>query len=242
MTNDFGVLEGYVVPETAEDEDFYEEEVYEEIYQKAPMRKLISSENVMNIGTDIETGTVIGITEDCDKPFFICNKHFDETAIAEIMERYIAQHEVNIISSKRGFDIEGHYVDDVDSFIFEYTDSGEDKNRVLVIDGFADFYDVISDEALVVLEKALRNGFVSKIITIDDMTRIRDYCDTELYLRLVRCADGMVMGGEAANALAVLLNNDFYMIPEDYRKVPLQQGQAIVYSEDRAAYVQLGGI
>lgn len=74
------------------------------------------------------------------------------------------------------------------------------------------------------------------------MSRINDYCDTELYLHLVKCSDGMVIGGNANNSMAALLNNDFYMIPEDYRNVSLELGQAILYSADSAAYVQLGGV
>jgi len=242
MTDEFGKIEGYSVPKIKESDDDFEEEVYEPVYQRAPMKKMSSCDDGMNIGTDIEDNSIIGIPKD-NAPFFICNKKEDNIGVSDIIESYLNyQYEVNVISLKRPYDISCKYIDCIDEFIYSYVESEDKTNSLLVIDGFADFFDVISDEALDVLVKAIRDGNIGKIITIDDMSRISDYCDTELYLQLVRCSNGMVMSGEAINSLAVLLNSEFYMIPEDYRKIPLQIGQAIVYSQDSAAYVQLGGV
>ena len=51
----------------------------------------------------------------------------------------------------------------------------------------------------------------------------------------------MIVGGAANNNTAVLLNSNFYSIPEDYRQIKLEHNHALVYEIDSASYVQMGG-
>ena len=87
----------------------------------------------------------------------------------------------------------------------------------------------------------LRNDSEKVIITVDNMNRISDYSSTELYLRLVKCEFGVVVGGGADNNLAYLLNDGLYTIQEEYRSIELEENQAIVFYKDAASFVQLGG-
>jgi len=212
------------------------------IYQKSPMKKITGMTNIIDMGTDIETGEKIGIDVDKKMNFFICNISNDYYSIERIIEAHIEnQYKVNIVSSNRNISFKEFYVEDADCFINEISKSVADKN-LLIIDGFSDFFDTISDESLQILENMLRKNEFIRTITIDDMSRIREYCDTELYLHLVRCEDGMVIQGGADNELAILLNKDFYSVPEEYRGITLKKGKAIVYSSDTLTYVKLGGV
>ena len=131
---------------------------------------------------------------------------------------------------------EDMYIQNIDEYIGTY----ESSDDVFVIDGFSDLYDEISDEALEQLEGILRTSEKNAIV-FDDMSRISDYSSTELYLKLVKSNFGMVVGGNADNNIAFLLSDGLYSIPEDYRDRDLETSQAIVYFNDTASYVQLGG-
>lgn len=101
----------------------------------------------------------------------------------------------------------------------------------VVIQGFCDFYDTISDEDLEKLERLLRkteNTCIYFIVT-DDMKRITDYCGTELYIRLVKSNAGLIMGGNISDQMAAILQNDFRDIPVPVRQKPLKQSQALLY-------------
>ena len=110
---------------------------------------------------------------------------------------------------------------------------------VVVIDGFCDFYDRISDENLSVFERALTRNESINVITFDSMQRIRDYRDTGLYVRLVRSECGVIVGGGIDDELAAALTGKIYDIPNKYRTKELDGGQATVYSGSKIAYVTL---
>ena len=74
------------------------------------------------------------------------------------------------------------------------------------------------------------------------MERITAYRDTELYLRLVKCDFGVIVGGRADNTLAYQLNDEFCKIPEEYRYIGLEDSQALVYYRDSASFIELGGM
>lgn len=95
----------------------------------------------------------------------------------------------------------------------------------VVIQGFSDFYDTISDEDLEKLERLLRkteNTCIYFIVT-DDMKRITDYCGTELYIRLVKSDTGLILGGSISDQTAAILQNGFRDIPAAMRQKPLKQ-------------------
>lgn len=238
----YGDLEPYSTP-TQDEFIYYEEEAYEPIYQKQEMKRYHGSDdsNSIMIGTDIKTGEKIDFSLDSQKKMFIANQLNNINIILMICNQVVNRGENLKVYSKRFEELgisENMNVGDID----EYVGQLELSDDVIVIDGFADLYDEISDEALGQLENSLRNNSNKSIITIDDMGRISDYSSTELYLQLVKCEFGMVIGGGADNNLAYLLSDGLYSIPEEYRAMKLEENQAIVYFKDAASYVQLGGV
>ena len=109
-----------------------------------------------------------------------------------------------------------------------------------MIDGFCDFYDRISDEALSIFERALSNGAQFSIITFDEMKRIKEYRDTGLYSHLVRCENGVVVGGGIDDSLISELSSQLYSIPVEARKRTMLGNQAIVYSGEKISYIDVG--
>lgn len=223
--------------------DFYqEEEEIESIYKRKEMKKYLGSgeTDVIVIGEDITTGQVIDFSLNSQKKIFVANR-YDDRKIVSNMCRKVAEkgRTVRVFSSRfNQMNLpENMFVQDIDEYIGEYEKNGD----VLIIDGFSDFYDVISDATLERLEGILRASDEKNIITFDDMSRIENYNSTELYLILVKCDFGVLMGGSAGNKIAFLLSDGLYSIPEDYRSVNLEPSQAIVYYNDSASYIQVGG-
>lgn len=132
-------------------------------------------------------------------------------------------------------------VEDIDIFIKEsFADTkNSQEHSVLVIDGFCDFYDRISDESLALMLKYIKDDSSMSIVTIDDMQRINLYRDTELFIHLVRVPDGLIVGGAVTDELASLLHESFSNIPVLPRKKLLKENQAIIFSGDRSAYINL---
>lgn len=229
------------------DGEIPEEEPEIPIYHKLPMKQLSPLEDTggLVIGTSLKVGARIGFSYGNETPVFIANPVFQNKFLAYLVSRISADgFSVKIIANyqKEGIAQE-NYTDYMENFLAEYVASKTIQGKtVLIIDGFSDFYDVVSDATLDQFIMALKTKNVGQIITMDDMARIREYCDTELYLLLVKCPYGAVIGGNADNSMAVLLCNEFYSIPEEYRKLALETGQAIVYANDAAAYVQLGDV
>ena len=225
------------------DYELIEDEPYEEVYKRQPMKKMHELEDGMLVGTDIESGMNIGYEISDKMPIFIAEPNANKVPIKHLLEEWKqTYHTVNIYSTSKREEInDSYYIDSLDAFIANYVELAVDEKPLLVIDGFSDFFDEISDEGLEIFTKAIRDKKVGQIITFDDMSRISMYCDTELYLQLVKCSRGMIVGGSANNDLAVLLSSDFYSIPEDYRQIQLPPDQALVYENDSASYVQMGG-
>lgn len=236
----YGKLDAYEAPEE-NGIDFYEEEEYEPIYQKQEMKRYTGSVdlNGIIIGTDLKTGEKIDYSSENQGIAFIANRDDDIDIIKDLCEKIIASGESLKVYSQRfkQLGIDGECcITNVDEFVSGYRDA----NCVLLIDGFSDLFDKISDDALRQLESILREQ-TKTIITIDNMSRISDYSSTELYLKLVKCEFGVVVRGGADNNFAYLLSNAFYSIPEEYRGIALESNQATVYYKDTATFVQIGG-
>ena len=102
-------------------------------------------------------------------------------------------------------------VDDLDAFVEDLTtwNAARLEESILVIDDFCEFFDRISDDALDLFEKFLKDGKHLAIITSDPMERWQDYRDTGLFVYLIKARCGAVVGGriedEVANSLCVEL-------------------------------------
>lgn len=236
----YGELEPYAVLE--EEWDDYEEEEYEPVYQKQEMKRYCGSEDERTIvlGLELKTGDTIDFSLESHRMAFIANKGDNVRIVSHICRQ--------IIDLGRNLKVYSNRYEQLELLeeccitnIDEYVNSFEDSEDVLVIDGFADLFDEISDEALGQLEFILRSNKEKMIITIDNMSRISAYNSTELYLRLVKCEFGVIVGGGADNQFAYLLSDQFYSIQEEYRSILLDNDQAIVFYRDAAAFVQLGG-
>ncbi len=238
----FGKLEPYIVPKQS-GFDLYVEEKYEPIYQKQNMKKYYSSgiSGAIDIGTDIETGKTIDLSLNEQRTVFIGNRYNNVNIISKICNEVINNGRKVKIYSKRSDQLgisEEIIINDID----EYIGNLEVGDEVFLIDGFTDLYDEISDEKLDYLVSLLRTNFEKNIITFDSMDRINEYSSTELFIKLVKCEFGIVIGGGVDNNLAYLLNDEFYSMPEEHRSHKLEENQAIVYCKNSAAYVEIGEI
>ena len=102
---------------------------------------------------------------------------------------------------------------------------------IIYINGFADFYNQIRDEDLERLQELLRrpnwNGI--RFFTVEIFEKLRDYRDTELYIRLIQCCQGLVMGGNIDSSIIYYLPRDFNRADVKDRQKKLNGNQAILY-------------
>ena len=132
-------------------------------------------------------------------------------------------------------------INDINDFV-QNRSIEEIRNSVLVIDGFDSLYKEITNELLDKLVLNINNGVFTKIITFDSLNNVEKYSATELYLRLVKCRTGFIVGGGVDNRKANLLSKEFFFIPEEYRNKKLDNRTAIAYSYDAASYIRIGEI
>lgn len=127
-------------------------------------------------------------------------------------------------------------IPDLDAFVDQFNED----DSVMVINGFSDFFDTISDNALDLFIKIIRENENKTVITIDNMERISMYRGTEAYLQLIRCNRGMVIGGNASDEMTVGLSDAFYKLSSKYRNIELETNQAIAYEDDTYECVEFG--
>ncbi len=212
--------------------------------KRVGLEPIPSNEVAFRFGKDITTGECMGFTLSESKRIFVALKTKGVTA-CEIINAMTTdfQDNVYLISSSRHEGVADCIVpvQDLDSFVFSLAELGEDDCAVIVIDGFSDFYDRISNEALTVFEKTLRGKAGLRIITLDNMERISKYRETGLYVTLVRCNDGVVLGGNVNDELAASLANSIYEIPVQFREKKLADGEAVIYSSGKISYTNIKG-
>lgn len=200
--------------------------------------------NSLIIGADVSTKELKGFKLTDETRIFFGVKD-NSSAILSIVNRYASNNEkrVCLVTSKDAdeFDYGVEIIDDVDGFITEYVKMKpqERQNILLVIDGFCDFYDRISDEALFVLEIALKANDKMNIVTFDSMQRLKDYRDTGLYVYLVRSDCGVILGGRIDDTIAAAITTEVYEIPQRFREKALKDSQAIIYRGKKIAYIDI---
>ncbi len=130
-----------------------------------------------------------------------------------------------------------HIVEDLDRFVNDI-EAKKLGHFAIVIDGFSDFYDHISDEALAVFERLLGdNDF--PVVTVDDLSRLRTYSSMSLYLTLVKCKSGMIVGGKVWSTMGMGLSADCVSIPENVKELPLQTHQAFLYHTNQFSHIDI---
>ncbi len=186
----------------------------------------------------ISDETKIGIFPTDHNPrLFIANPVYYENLITNIIDQMNSRGlRTKLYSAESIIGVDDElYIPDIEGFVDDY----REDDSVLIINGFSDFFDTISDDALEGFIKIIKETGDKRIITIDDMERLNMYRSTELYILLVRDVSGMVIGGNVDDSMAIGLNNDFYRLPEKYRNVVLDKNQAVVYENDTYEYVEL---
>ena len=197
------------------------------------------------IGYDLTTDEAKGFDLLSTNRIFVGTRG-NEAVIASIVNPYAQKAEKRICLITSGetekFDYNIEIIDDVDAFVQELFQENEKAldETIIVIDGFSDFYDRISDEALSVFEKELSKNDSIKIITVDDMKRLSDYRDTGLYVHLVRSKAGVVIGGCVDDAISAAISDSIYEIPRKFREKELANNQGFVYSGNQMAYIAVG--
>ena len=123
---------------------------------------------------------------------------------------------------------------------------GAVKERTLekifvVLEDFCKFYDAISDADLRRLNRIIEqsSGLGIYFITLDDVKRMRPYCDTALYRNLVKTEQGMILGGNIDNETASRLHPALLSIPMAERMRSMQKNQAFLYDKDRYSVILL---
>ncbi len=218
-----------------------EDDDVEVSYQKPSMKHYagVDGADQITVGTDMRTGEAVKFSLETQGRIFVCDRdHSAETVSAFIKSVLKIGKLVRIFSRRRDIDAAKPemYIEDLDAYM-----NAQGEDDVLIIDGFSDFYSDISDEALDVFEKSLKNNPERKVITFDSMADIEPYKPTGLYVTLVRTEAGVVMKGGVDDTLAFALENDLSSIPEEYRTKGIGTGRAFVYYKDTATYATIGG-
>ncbi len=196
------------------------------------------------IGSDLTTKETKGFDLLSQKRIFVGTRESKES-VPDIVNSFAQTtgYRVCLVTSNtaEAFDNSVEIIEDIDRFVEEQlgSDAYTYDDTVLVIDGFCDFYDRISDEALSVFENTLSQSNSVKVITFDPMSRLADYSDTGLYVHLVRSESGAIVGGRLDDLVSALLSTRVYEIPRKFREKELNDGQAIIYSENKMAYISI---
>lgn len=128
---------------------------------------------------------------------------------------------------------------DISEFVLRC--SSDTERKILIINDFSDFYDTISDDDLVTFSKYLKSAENESltIITVGVFERLEDYRDTGLYVHLVRCLSGMVVGGKIDNARVAMLCNELSKSSFEKRSAELKENQAILYCDMYLSYIAM---
>lgn len=246
MTSVYGAPDFSMQDQKMEDDDpfAYDDEPMFSTYQKAevPAVEDLSDEaGALVLGIDSKTGGKKGLLLKNRETVFIDNRLNSTDVLPGLIK---ATEEsgasLHLISSKAD---SPYRVGELDAFLLDYAEGEvEDKEKdVLIIDGFSDFFDRVSDEALDALISCIQQGKAGTILTIDDMSRIRDYMYTSQYKPLVRCEVSIIVGGDANSDECNYLNDKFYQVDSEFREKVLSGGEGILFRGDHASYIELPG-
>jgi ABC-type phosphate transport system ATPase subunit len=206
------------------------------------LEPIANTPSTLVVGFDVTTKEAKGFDLSVNNKIFIGTRA-NKTIAASVINPFAQKSQKNICLISSGqtdcYDAKVKVIDDIDEFMQKLFVTNETSidDTVIVIDGFCDFYDRISDEALMIFEKALAKNSNISVITFDSMQRLSDYNGTGLYVRLVRANAGAISGGKIDDSVATAISNEIYEIPRKFREKELTNGQAIIYSSSKMAYI-----
>lgn len=196
------------------------------------------------LGTDVTTGDLKGFALTNGVKVFVGLRD-NSNAVKLIINCFasVTNKRVCLVTSKEqnGYDSAVEIIEDVDTFINEFVhlEAEEQSNIVVFIDGFCDFFDAISDETLLILERALASDAKMNIVTFDSMQRLHEYRDTGLYVRLIRTNCGAILCGNVDDDIASSITDEVYDIPKKIREKSLSSEQALIYRGKEMAYINI---
>lgn len=131
--------------------------------------------------------------------------------------------------------------EELSEFVDLCLSSKNQRSNLLFIDDFSDFYDTISDEDLVKFGKFLAaddEGSLT-VITKGVFEKLEDYRDTGLFVHLVRCPDGIVIGGKIDTQKVSMLCKEISTSNPKQRMTVLEKYEAIMYHEANLSYIRM---
>ena len=212
----------------------------EQLEQLPPLEH---AETALCFGTDITTKAPKGIVPAAGKRIFLGTRGNDRLLPALLARWAPALKRTIYVVSSSGADYGEHprVVENLDAFVKELVHWSREQlaESILCIDGFCDFFDRISDEALDHLEAFLKEDTALCILTADPMRRWQEYRDTGLFVHLIKVPGGAVVGGRIEDEVANSLSAELYEVSRKFRSEPLSDTQLTVYEGKRLSYVSL---
>lgn len=223
------------------EDDFVEkhEQIVDRSEKLMPLPPVSTMDRPILMGRNVQTGMACGFeTAGCQR-IFIANPD-NQAIFGSLIEKAASTGASVYVISEKDRELPGsvHLVDDLDTFVSEHL-AGKETDGIYIIDGFTDFFDRISDEALAKLQHFLKTNKNGCFITVDDMLRILGYSDTELYMHLIRANCGIVIGGDINNELSAMLHQRFNEMPVAARAKKLERNQGFAYNGTQGAYIDL---
>ena len=194
-------------------------------------------------GTDITTKERKGINLEAGTRVFVGTRG-DAKMLSGLLPQWAEalDQSIYVISeSSNDYGDKVKMVDDLDAFVDDLTtwNAARLEESILVIDDFCEFFDRISDDALDLFEKFLKDDKHLAIITSDPMERWQDYRDTGLFVYLIKARCGAVVGGQIEDEVANSLCAELFDVSRKFRGRELLDTQAIVYEGKKLSYVNL---
>lgn len=206
-----------------------------------PLPLLSSIERPLMVGLNRLNGSAFGFETHGSQCIYIVDRDHGPAIDLMIGKACEVDAEVYVISEKdRRLPPKAQLVQDLDQFVEEHFVSEHEPGGIYIIDGFCDFFDRITDEALAKLERFLRKeNHGCCFITTDDMKRTFDYNGAELFNQLVRAENGLVVGGAIDDRMAALFHRRFADIPKAPREKKLRENQAFAFCDTRGGHIDL---
>lgn len=163
-----------------------------------------------------------GFSEDIDLDKYISQAVEFDTFISQLTE-IMLERKTEYENIKENAETE----DDIYGCMLKY------EKIFIFINGFSDFFEMISDDAAEKLAPIIPQckGLNIYFIVADNFNKVRDFSITELYIHLVKVQKGIIMGGSVNKQQIFAFDNMNY---KDREKA-LPEGQGILFSDNRYA-------
>ena len=213
------------------------------VEQMDQLPSLAAEDAALYFGTDITTKERKGIVLEPGKRMFLGSRGNDKLLPSLLAQWAPSLDRCIYVVSSSGADYgeKPKVIEDLDAFVEDLTRWSADRleESVLFIDGFCDFFDRISDEALDVFEKFLKEDTHLSILTADPMRCWQEYRDTGLFVYLIKARSGAVVGGKIEDEVANSLSAELFEVSRRFRSKELSDTQVTVYEGKQLSYVSL---